>query len=127
MDTSNPNLPANILAATERMAAAITSSEPFVVFNNAKAHLDNDSGAQHLLKRLSAVQADIRKRQMNGDVAQTDLDLLRAIQREVQSNPIIIDYSRTQQEAISYLTQINQEISQLLGVDFASLAGPASC
>jgi hypothetical protein len=38
-----------------------------------------------------------------------------------------MDYALAQQEALAYLPQVNQTISELLGVDFAALAGPASC
>ena len=60
-------------------------------------------------------------------VTQADLDQLRVFQREVQSNHVIIEYARAQQDAIAYLREINQEIGELLGVDFAALAGRSSC
>jgi len=80
-----------------------------------------------LLEQLSAAQAELRTRQMSGSVIQNDIDALRALQGEVQSNRVIRNYAQTQQAAIAFLPQVNQEISQLLGLDFASLVLPANC
>ena len=80
-----------------------------------------------MLDRLAKAQSDLRVRQAHNAVTQADVDQLRAIQRQVQSNRKIMDYARTQQAAVAYLPMVNQEISQLLGVDFAALAGPGSC
>jgi len=38
-----------------------------------------------------------------------------------------MEFAMAQQEAVAYLPQVNLEISEMLGVDFASLAGPGSC
>lgn len=127
MDNSNLNLPSTLLAATERLATVITSAEPIAAYLQAKDRLDTDPQARGLLECLSSAQSDLRMRQVNGNITQADLDHLRTLQLQVQSNHVIIDYTETQQAAIAYLPQVNQEISQLIGVDFASLVGPASC
>ena len=127
MNDSNLNLPSNLLTATERLATVITSAEPIAAYLQAKARLDNDPQARDLLECVSSAQSDLRMRQANGNITRADLDHLRSLQRQVQSNRLIMDYAETQQAAIAYLPQVNQEISQLIGVDFASLAGPASC
>lgn len=127
MDNSSLNLPSNLLTATERLATVITSAEPIAAYLQAKARLDIDPQARDLLECVSSAQSDLRMRQVNGNISQADLDHLRTLQLQVQSNRVIMDYAETQQAAIAYLPQVNQEISQLIGVDFASLAGPASC
>ena len=71
----------------------------------------------------SAAQSDLRRRQNDGDITPASLEELRDLQREVQSTAVITDFARAQQEAVAYLPQVIQEISELLGVDFAALAG----
>lgn len=127
MDTSNSILPPALLEATESLALTLLASEPIVAYHRAKAHLDSDPEARELLERFSTAQRDLRQRQGKGGVTQADMDRLRTLQHAVQSNRVIMDYAETQQAAIAYLPDVNQEISQLIGVDFASLAGPASC
>jgi hypothetical protein len=40
---------------------------------------------------------------------------------------VIVDYVTTQQAAITYLREINQAISELIGTDFAALAKKSTC
>jgi len=120
-------LPPTILAAAEQLAKAIEAAEPVATYRRAKAHLDDDAHAHELLERLSAAQADLRRRQNDGGVTPAALEQVRALQREVQSTAIIMEFAMAQQEAVAYLPQVNLEISEMLGVDFASLAGPGSC
>ncbi len=126
MDT-HYTLPDPILTAVEQLAAAIQRAEPVAAYRQARARLDGDAQANELLERFLKTQSDVRVRQSRNAVTQSDVDQLKALQREVQSNRIILDYAETQQLAIAYLPDVNQEISQLLGMDFAALAGPASC
>jgi cell fate (sporulation/competence/biofilm development) regulator YlbF (YheA/YmcA/DUF963 family) len=121
------SLPDEILTAAEQLAAAILHAEPVAAYHQAKARLDGDAQARELLERFLKAQSEIRVSQSRNAVTQSDVDQLRALQRQVQSNRIIIDYAETQQTAMTYLPDVNQEISQLLGVDFASLAGQSSC
>ncbi len=127
MDTTVVTLPENISYAVDQLAAAVLGAQPIADYQQAKARLDADPEARELLDRLAKAQSDLRVRQAQNAVTQADVDQLRAIQRQVQSNRRIMDYARTQQAAVAYLPVVNQEISQLLGVDFASLAGPGSC
>ena len=125
-NTSLNQLP-DLMAATRALAENLLASEPFALYQQAYARFDADPQARGLIERLSQAQADLRRRQMGRGVTQTGVDQLRALQREVQSNDVIVDYVTTQQSAVAYLREINQEISQLIGSDFAALAGRSSC
>jgi len=123
MNTLSPD----VLAATEALAEQLLHAEPVVLYHRAKARLDNDTEARELLERFASAQADLRVRQSRNAVAQAHLDHLRTLQQEVQSNHIILEYAQAQQAAITYLPEVNQEISQKLGIDFASLTSRSSC
>lgn len=127
MDDTRVQLPPELLIATEKLAEILIHAEPIAAYKRAKARLDSDKEANALFELLSNAQAELRTRQMSGSVIQKDIDALRALQGEVQSNRVIRNYAKTQQAAIAFLPQVNQEISQLLGLDFASLALPANC
>jgi cell fate (sporulation/competence/biofilm development) regulator YlbF (YheA/YmcA/DUF963 family) len=117
----------DLMAATEALAVNVRQSEPFVLYHLAREALESDSEAQALIKRLSEAQAEVRTSQARGQVTQANIEQLRALQGRAQVNRIITDYARTQQAAIAYLREVNQDISELLGVDFASLARQATC
>ena len=127
MSASTVTLPPELLAATEALAEQMLHAEPIARYHRAGARLKADMQAGTLLERLSAAQADLRLRQAQGQVTLDEIRSLRALQEEVRSNPMIMEYVLAQQEALAYLPEVNQKISELLGVDFASLAGPASC
>jgi cell fate (sporulation/competence/biofilm development) regulator YlbF (YheA/YmcA/DUF963 family) len=121
------HLPPEVKEALEVLAENLLHAEPIVAFRHAQARLDANAQARSLIERLSAAQADLRTRQARNAVTKADVDKLRALQREAQTNRIIMEYAEAQQAAIPYLPEVNQEISALLGVDFAALAGPGSC
>lgn len=127
METKTEKNHENILIAAEQLATAILRAKPITAYQQAKAGLDADQEALKLIKSLSEAQVDLRMRQLRNAVSQEDVDQLRALQRQIQSNQRIMDFALTQQEAMAYLSAVNREISRSLGVDFASLVGPASC
>ena len=120
-------LPDRLKEAAEGLAENLLAAEPFVLYDRANIWLNADTQSRNLLEQLSTVQVKIRSGQSNGGVTQQDIDQLRALQSEVQQNQTIVEYARAQQNAINYLREINQEISQLLGMDFATLARQPSC
>jgi cell fate (sporulation/competence/biofilm development) regulator YlbF (YheA/YmcA/DUF963 family) len=60
-------------------------------------------------------------------VTQSDIDELRAVQTQVMANPVIMAFSQSQGDAVNFLREVNLEISQTLGVDFARLAKQSTC
>ena len=126
MGTISNQLP-DLMAATQALAENLLASEPFALYQQAHTRFDADPEARGLIERLSQTQADLRRRQTSRGVTQTDVDQLRALQSEVQSHPVIVDYVYTQQSAITYLREINQAISELIGTDFAALAKKSTC
>ena len=127
MNSNRTILPATLLAATEDLAMQLLASEPFTAYHTAQGCLNADTGARALLQRLSQAQAELRQKQAQQTVVQSDVDQLRALQSAVQADRTSTDYVRTQQAAVGFLRKINQEISELLGVDFAALAKRPGC
>lgn len=121
------NLPLELYEATDSLIQKLLASEPFPAYQKSRAQFKSDSQAHALIERLSALQTELRRKQTNGSVTQTDIEELRAVQAQVQANATLIAYANTQQDAVNFLREINQEISQLLGVDFAILAKQSTC
>ena len=121
------NLPPSLYEATDSLIQNLLASEPILAYHQSQARLESDPAARGLLERLSALQSSLRRKQTNGGVTQAEIDELRAVQAQVQANATIMAYAQSQQEAVNFLREINQEISQLLGMDFASLARQSTC
>lgn len=113
--------------ATDALIGNLLASEAFIRYQRAHTRLNEDRQARALLEQLSQTQTSLREKQANGGVSQADIDALRAIQEQVQRTNSIMDYAHTQQNAINFLREINDEISQLLGINFASYANHATC
>ncbi len=118
---------AELQEATQSLIEHLLASEPFLNYQQARARFNEDADARTLLERLSHSQASLRQKQANGGVGQAEIDALRLLQQRVQRNPVIMDYAKSQEEAINFLREINNEISELLGINFASSANHASC
>ncbi len=127
MNTEPTTLPPAVVTAAERLAAALLAAEPIVTYHHAQTEFEADPQVRDLLKRFAQLQATLRQRQTEGVISETDLTTLRLLQRQVQSNTVIMTYLQAEQAALGFLPGVNQEISQLLGLNFASLAGPGGC
>jgi cell fate (sporulation/competence/biofilm development) regulator YlbF (YheA/YmcA/DUF963 family) len=114
-------------AVSDALAAALRASPPFVAFDAAEEALFADAAAAALLERFSATQRDLRARQMDGTLSQADLSAARALERQMEASVPVMDFIAAQQNALARLPEVNQAISELLGVNFAQLARRSSC
>ncbi len=124
MDT---NLSPELQEAAQALIENLLASEPFLNYHQALTRLNQDSESRNLLERLSHAQASLRQKQASGGVGQAEVDSLRLLQQRVQRNSVIMDYAKSQQEAINFLREINNDISELLGINFAAAANHAVC
>ena len=113
--------------AAERLGQALRASAPVRAHFDANAVLEADAEATGLLDAIARRQAELRVRQNDGGITEADVDALRALQSRVQTQPSIAAYLQTNQGLRALLSQVNQEISQLLAVDFAGLARKSGC
>lgn len=118
--------PTELQEATDSLIQNLLAFEVFLAYQQSQATMNSDSEARGLLDLLSTLQTALRYKQ-NANVTQTDVEELRAIQTQVQANPAIMAYAQSQQDAVNFLREVNQEISQTLGVDFATLAKQNTC
>lgn len=124
---NSTTLSPDLLAAADALAEALVQAEPVAAFHRARQALEADATASRILNELMSAQGAARRRQMNGDLTQADVERLRTLQNQAQANSTIMTYLQAQQNAIVYLPAVNMEISQLLGLDFAALSNTAVC
>lgn len=111
-----------LIEAVEMLAENVLASEPFARFEDAYSRFEADAKASRLMRDLTDAQNGLRMHQANGGLTQKDIAQFRALQIEAQANRLIGGYIQAQNVALDSLKEINQEISQALGVDFAALA-----
>jgi cell fate (sporulation/competence/biofilm development) regulator YlbF (YheA/YmcA/DUF963 family) len=113
--------------ATLHLGQNLISTEPYLHYKRAEQALNDDPAATSLLNSLAQVQAQMRKAQAKMSVNPDDLMTLGDLQAQVQANPIISEYNTRKQELTVLLQETNTEISQLLGINFATIARHSSC
>jgi cell fate (sporulation/competence/biofilm development) regulator YlbF (YheA/YmcA/DUF963 family) len=124
---SRREIPIRLQSATFALAESLQTSEPFLQYERAGQILKSDAKAKNLLEQVAKMQAQIRSEQMKGSLTQEAIDNVRRMQMEAQQNGTIRAHAQAQQNAVNYLREVNQEISQLLGIDFAMLVRQSSC
>ena len=125
--SENTDFPPELYQATDSLIQNLLACKPFLAYHQSLANMKSNLQAFALLDSLSTLQNEVRRKQSSNNVTQKDIDELRAVQAQVQANDTIQAYATSQQLAVAYLRDLNQEISQLLGVDFAGLAKQNTC
>lgn len=127
MKENTTRMPPDLRAAAEALAASLERSAPLDAYREAEARLGTDDVAKLILGRLEEAQRDVRRRQQEGAVTRDDIQRIRAAQQEAFENPVIERFASTRQQALDYLPGVNGVISELIGWDFASMAGSGGC
>jgi len=125
MGILNGNL---IAEKAKAFAKVLDSSQEFQEFHSAQEKLKQDKEANSLLEQFQKKQQEVQQARLRGKGFSGDaIYEIQELQRKLQSNSIIMDLVRAQQEVISLIQEINQVISIAAGFDFgqsSSSGGP---
>ena len=113
--------------ATKMLLEHLLASEAFTHLQNTRRQMDLDQEAYALMEQLGKSQTRVRQMQAKGEVKQAEIDSLRLLQQRVLRNLVILNYLESQQDAANLLRDVNREISELLGINFASFANHSTC
>ncbi len=116
-----------VKTAAQALGHALKTTASLDEYARVTARLEADGEATGLLDGLQRVQAQVRLRQSDGGVSAADLEHLRHLQSTVQTHPTIAAFIDAQLQAQASLRQVNMEISERLGVDFATLGRMSTC
>lgn len=119
-------IPIELLEVSSALAENLVQSEPFLRFKAAEDKLNADAEALQLLSEFSELQQKVRNQQLSDAISESDIQRLRDLQSRIGTNETIQDYGLAQEMAVAFLREVNQEINQLLGIDFASLTRRSS-
>jgi cell fate (sporulation/competence/biofilm development) regulator YlbF (YheA/YmcA/DUF963 family) len=126
MNISTP-IPEPVTTAIDELVGSLMVDESFIVYQRAKAAMDESATTQMLLKQYAEAQANYRQQQMNGSLTQNHIDGIRQLQQQVQSDPYVAAFVVAQFPVRGLLDGLTDELSSHLGFDFASFANVSSC
>lgn len=107
--------------ATYDLAENLSQSEPILSFRIANKRLMTDEESMKLLEVASKLNQKIYAGQYSGEVSEEDISQMHDLRYQVAKNEMIQNQAIAREEAVAFLKEINLEISNLLGFDFASL------
>lgn len=113
-------------AATREFATLLVQTQPLAELRRAQEQLETDAEAQRMLAEWDQKQRDLLARQQASQaIAPAEMDDLRRLRARIQNHPAIRAYTEMQRQVQPYLTDLNEEISQVLGLDFGVLSRAA--
>lgn len=110
-----------LLNATQQLAEVLRQTEPLVAYHQALTDFDFSAASRNLLHQYSEAQQKVRQQSENP--VQANITRLRGLYQQVTNDTIIMAYDGSQKEATAYLRLIDDELSQMMGIDFPALAG----
>ena len=119
-------LPGNsIVEKAKSFAKVLASSAEFQEFYSADEKLRQDQEAHSLLEKFEKEQRKVQEElKKGGDFSGDAIDEIQKLQRKLQDNSTIMEWSLAQQGAIILIQEANQVISEAAGFDFGQ--GPSS-
>ena len=121
MSSSISTTSITLLEATSELADSLLQSEPFLRLHQAEQIVQTNPEAIKLLSEFSTLQKQFQSTRLSGSIAEGDIQRFREVQSEIGMNEVIQEQRLAQELAIALLRQVNQEITQLLGIDFGAL------
>lgn len=110
-----------LFVAISDLAESLERSEAVLRYAEANQALMMDRAALQLINEASELQRKLYAGDSAGDEVEANLTRLHELQSDIAMNAVIQEQSLARETAVSFLREINQEISQMLGFDFASL------
>ena len=111
----------SFITMTTQLGEEMTTISVISNYKALQKKLNEDLHAMELLRKLSASRKELSEKQSSGTFTQDSLKDYSSIQKEVENNQTIREFSLAQQEVVQFMREVNSEISSLLGIDFSSL------
>ncbi|MCA0454849.1 MAG: YlbF family regulator [Chloroflexi bacterium] len=120
-------LPSNVETTAKTLIESLLRTPTMVDVQQAKRSLDEDAETQALLKRYATAQSDLRSRQTSGSITQQDINFLRELQLQVQTNSKVIAFVEAQRFARFLLDETSSQLGEALGIDFTAMSAASCC
>ena len=103
------------------LAESLALSEAILGYTKAHQILMKDQQALQLINEASELQRNVYAGGSSSQDLEDNITRLRELQDLISANTVIQNQAVARETVVEFLREMNQEISQLLGVDFASL------
>jgi len=122
MKYKTDSLTPELRVASFDLAESLALSEAILGYTKAHQILMKDQQALQLIDEVNELQRKVYAGGSSSEDLEDDITRLRELQGLISANTAIQQQAIARETAAAFLREMNQEISQLIGVDFASLA-----
>lgn len=117
---------AHVLELADALAVALKQTPVVEHFSASEQRFRTDPDLQAMMKALRQKAEEFQKAERAGTLDEGQLREFRTMQTSFRSHPLLRDFLEAQQAATLLMKETNSIVSQILGLDFGSTAGPAS-
>lgn len=117
-----------VIEAAREFGEVLADCDECRALEKAEEALRKDKEARELISEYQSIQYSIQMARMWGrKVEKGKIDELKRLEAKINSNQIIKNLLDAQKRLQEMLRNINTEISDLLGIDFAANSGSGGC
>ncbi|BER92312.1 YlbF family regulator [Thermatribacter velox] len=115
----NLMLSEEIKSSLQDFAEKLIATSFFQTFQQSRSNLTNNQEALELLQRWNEKQRELSEIASERDLQEKDFMEVEAIREAIFKNVILMNYFKAQDELVTFLKEVNRELSNILGFDFA--------
>ncbi len=116
-----------VRAAAKAFAAALAETPEFQAFEEGAVAFKQDRAAQEAVRVFQEKQRSLQMMQQLGMLEQKELDELNRLRGAMMNQPSVRAYVDAQNELILLCQAAAKELSEAIGLDFASACAPGCC
>jgi len=121
-------MPTEVLSgAMLSFARSLKSMEAVKRFFEARRRFETDEELSRCRESFNQAARTFRENQAAGTLTEQEINRVRTLQSSMNLHPRTVEYLLAQQEMAELLQECNQQIFEVLGLDFAAIAIPKGC
>ncbi len=120
-------VPAEVQTAVAAFAAALAETPEFQAFEEAAVVFKGDQIARQAVRLFQEKLKSLQLMQQLGAVTPEELEELKQLRQAMMDQPSVRAYVESQDELIRVCQAAAQEISGVIGLDFANACVPGCC
>jgi cell fate (sporulation/competence/biofilm development) regulator YlbF (YheA/YmcA/DUF963 family) len=120
-------LTAEVRAAVQTFAAALADTPEWQTFEDAAIAFKHDRAAQEAVRVFQEKQRSLQMMQQLGMLEQKELNELDCLRDAMMDQPRVRAYVDAQNELTLLCQAAAKELSEAIGLDFASACAPGCC
>ena len=125
--TADLAMTGEVSAAAKAFASALADTPEFRTFEESYHAFKHDRAAQEAVRLFQEKQRSLQAMQQLGMLEQKELDELEGLRDAMMNQPRVRAYVEAQNELTLLCQAAAKELSEALGLDFASACAPGCC